>query len=94
MRAKVAKGLLHQKDQHQRNRLVLVLSIALVVLFLADVCFANLSSPLKLIPQTFAAVAMGYVLLYIRSLRQFKFVAEFINWPKVTDAAESGRRED
>ncbi|MBA4149449.1 MAG: hypothetical protein H0X66_15155 [Verrucomicrobia bacterium] len=57
-------------------------------MFLAHSYFSNLSSPLKLIPQTVAAVSMGYVILYIISLRQFKYIAEFIDWDKVSKIAE------
>lgn len=88
MRTKVANALLRQRDQHSRSRLILTYSVVLVLLFAAHSYFSNLSSPLKLIPQTFAAVAMGYVLLSIISLRQFKYVAEFIDWAKVTRTAE------
>jgi hypothetical protein len=63
----------------------------LLFLFLAHAYFSNLSSPLKLIPQTFSAIAMGYVLLCVLSSRQFKYVAEFIDWDKVTEAAEPRR---
>jgi hypothetical protein len=59
-------------------------AVGLVLLFIAHGYFSNLSSALKLIPQTFVAVAMGYVILSIVSLRQFKYVSEFIDWGKVT----------
>lgn len=59
-------------------------AVALVLLFIAHSYFTNLSSPLKLIPQMFAAIAMGYVVLLIVLLRQFKYVSEFIDWGKVT----------
>jgi hypothetical protein len=88
MRTKVAIGLLRQRDEHRRRRLVLTYAVGLVFLFVAHSYFSNLSTPLKLIPQTFTAVAMGYVILLIISLRQFKHVAEFIDWRKVVEIAE------
>ncbi len=87
MRARIATGLLRQRDQGRRRVLIRRYAIGLVLLFLAHSYFSNLSSPLKLIPQTAAAIAMGYVLLLISSLRQFKYVAEFIDWGKVTASA-------
>jgi hypothetical protein len=90
MRTKVAIALLRQRDEHRRKRLVLTYALGLVVLFVGHSYFSNLVSPLKLIPQTFTAIAMGYVLLLIISLRQFKYVAEFIDWSKVTALAEPG----
>ena len=90
MRTKVAKALFRQRDPQRRRRLILKCSVALLLLFLAHSYFSNLSSPLKLIPQTIAAIAMGYLMLYITSLRQFKHVAEFIDWAKVNEMAEPG----
>ena len=87
MTSRIATGLLRQRDQGQRRVLVRRYVIGLVLLFLAHSYFSNLSSPLKLIPQTAAAIAMGYVLLLISSLRQFRYVAEFIDWGKVTTSA-------
>lgn len=88
MRTKIAKALLRQRDQHRRRRLILIYSIGLLLLVLAHRYFSNLSLPLKLFPQTFAAISIGYVILYIISLRQFKYVAEFIDWAKVMEIAE------
>ena len=68
--------------------MILIYAFGLVLLFLAHGFFSNLSSPLKLIPQTAAAIGMGYVLLYVISLRRFKFVAEFIDWTRVSAVAE------
>lgn len=69
-------------------------SVVLLLLFLAHTYFSSLSSPLKLIPQTFFAMTMGFVILYITSLRQFKYVAEFIDWNKVAWAADPKRGFD
>jgi hypothetical protein len=88
MKTKIAKALLRQRDPHQRRRLLVTYSVALLLLLLGHGYFSNLSSPLKLIPQTMTAIAMGYMILYIISLRQFKFVADFIDWTKVTETAE------
>lgn len=87
MTSRIATALLRQRDQGQRRVLTRRYVIGLVLLFLAHSYFSNLSSPLKLIPQTAAAIAMGYVLLLISSLRQFRYVAEFIDWGKVTTCA-------
>ena len=88
MMMKVATALLRQRDERRRRRMILTYSIVLLLIFLAHSYFSNLSSPLRLIPQTFAAVAMGYIILCIISLRQFKYVAEFIDWAKVSRIAE------
>jgi hypothetical protein len=71
--------------------LMLTYSTVLLLLFLAHTYFSNLSSPLKLIPQTGLAMAMGYVLLFIVSLRQFKYLADFIDWNKVAEVADPTR---
>src|SRR5688572_27712456 len=89
MRTKIAISLLRQRDERRRRRSILTYAVSLVLLFFANSYFSNLSSPLKLIPQTFSAIAMGYIILVIISLRQFKYVAEFIDWRKVTEIAES-----
>ena len=65
--------------------------MVLLLLFLAHAYFSNRSSPLKLIPQTFLAMTMGFVLLYITSLMQFRHVAEFIDWHKVAEVADPTR---
>lgn len=88
MKTKVAKALLRQRDPQQRRRLILIYSGTLLVLFLAHGYFSNLASPLKLIPQTMTAIGMGYVILYILSLRRFNHLADFIDWAKVTESAE------
>jgi hypothetical protein len=90
MRTKIAIGLLRQRDEHRRRRMVLTYAVGLVLLFVAHSYFSNLSTPLKLIPQTLTAITMGYVVLLILSLRQFKYVAEFIDWQKVTEFAAPG----
>jgi predicted neutral ceramidase superfamily lipid hydrolase len=88
MKKKVAISLLRHRDERSRRRSILMYAVGLVFLFLAHTYFAKLSTPLKLIPQTITAVSMGYVVLLIMSLRQFKYVAEFIDWRKVTEIAE------
>lgn len=64
--------------------------VALLVLFLCHAYFSNLTSPLKLIPQTMAAISMGYVVLCILSLRRFIYLTDFIDWAMVTKSAEHG----
>jgi hypothetical protein len=91
MRTKVAIGLLRQRDEQRRRRSILRYAVGLVLLFVAHSYFSSLSTPLKLIPQTMTAVSMGYVVLLIISLRQFKYVSEFIDWEKVTEIAEQQR---
>ena len=88
MKAKIAKGLLRQRDPIQRRRMILIGYIVLLLLFLAHGFFSNLSSPLKLIPQTLTAIGMGYVILHTIAIRQFRYVAEFIDWTKVKESAE------
>ena len=83
-RSRIATGLLRHRNHGRRRALIGRYAVGLVLLFIAHSYFSNLSSPLKLIPQTFAAVAMGYAILSIASLRQFKYVSEFIDWDKVT----------
>ncbi|GMU23821.1 MAG: hypothetical protein AMXMBFR13_38990 [Phycisphaerae bacterium] len=61
----------------------------LLLLFIAHTYFSNLDSPLKLIPQTMAAISMGWVLMLVLSLRHFTYLAEFIDWTQVTQATES-----
>ena len=89
MKTKIAKGLLRQREVLQRRRLMLIYALVLFLLFVVHCFFSNLSSPLKLIPQTFTAIAMGYMILSIISLRQFTHVAEFIDWTKVIASAEA-----
>src|SRR5687767_13857950 len=88
---KVASGLLSQRDPQRRRLLILTYSVVLLLLFLAHTYFSRLSSPLKLMPQTGLAMAMGYVLLHIVSLSQFKYLADFINWDKVAEVADPRR---
>jgi hypothetical protein len=83
MRARVATALLRRRDHGRRRVLLLRYAAILLVLFVAHSFFSNLSSPLKLVPQTLAAIAMGYIVLLILSLRHFKHVVEFIDWGKV-----------
>ena len=94
MRKKIAKGLLRQRDPQGRRRLMLIYAVAFLVLFAATGYFSNLTSPLKVIPQTMTAIGMGYVMLFISSLRQFKHVAEFIDWAKVTEVTETPKATD
>lgn len=89
IKTRIAKSLLRQRDARQRKRQILGLAVLLVVLFLTHTYFANLASPLKLIPQTLAAIGMGYVILCILSLRRFTCLIDFIDWPEVTKSAES-----
>ena len=88
LKSKIAKALLSQHDVRKRNRQTLVCVVALLALFAAHSYFTNLTTPLKLIPQTMTAMGMGYVLLCIQSLRRFGYVAEFIDWEKVRESAD------
>lgn len=88
MNQKIAKKLLLQRDPNHCRKEILMYSAVILLLLLAHGIFSNFSSPLKLIPQTFAAIAMGWSLLCIFSLRQFPQIAEFIDWPKVIKATE------
>jgi hypothetical protein len=83
MNTKLARALLRLRDDHHRRRMILTRLVVLALLFVAHSYFTNLSSPLKLIPQTAAAIGMGYFMLSITSLQQFKYVAQFIDWDKV-----------
>ena len=89
MITRIANGLLRHRDAKRRRQLILMHWIALLLFFAAHTYFSNLSSPLKLIPQMFSAMAIGYVILSIFSLRAFKYVAEFIDWDKVAQTAAS-----
>ena len=88
MRTKIARALLRQRDPRQRQRLLLRSYAAFLLFFAAYCYFCNLSSPLKLIPQTFTGLAMGYLMLSITALRQFKYVTEFIDWARVSAVVE------
>ena len=88
IKARIAKALLSQQDSGKRKRQILILAGALLSLFLAHSYFSNMETPLKLIPQTMTAIGMGYVMLYMHSLRRFPYVAEFIDWAKVKESAE------
>lgn len=88
LKSKIAKALLSQEDVRKRNRQILIYAVALLALFAAHSYFTNLTTPLKLIPQTMTAMGMGYVLLYIQSLRRFGYVADFIDWEKVRESAD------
>jgi len=90
---KLAKALLQQKDQRYRRRQVIAYIVGLVLLFVAHVLFARMDTPLKLIPMTFFGISMGIILIYILSLRQFKYMLAFIDWEKVTQAAASGAED-
>lgn len=94
MKTRVATVLLRQRDDKRRRGMILRYSAVLMLLFVAHSYFSNLSSPLRLIPQTAAAVGMGYFLLFILSLRQFKAVSEFIDWAKVMEIAEPNASPD
>jgi hypothetical protein len=87
MNKKLATALLRQRDDRQRRRMLFTYSGLLGLLFLAHSFFTHLSSPLKLIPQTAAAISMGFFLVHIVSLRRFNEVAEFIDWARVAEAA-------
>ncbi len=88
LKSKIAKALLNQQEVRKRNRQILICVVALLALFAAHSYFTNLATPLKLIPQTMTAMGMGYVLLYIQSLRRFGYVAEFMDWEKVRESAD------
>jgi hypothetical protein len=88
LKSKIAKALLGQHDVRKRNRQILIYVVALLALFAAHSYFTNLTTPLKLIPQTMTAMGMGYVLLCIQSLRRFGYVAEFMDWEKVRESAD------
>ena len=90
IRTKVAMALLNQQDSKKRNRLAWIYVAVLLVLFATHTYFSNMTSPLKLIPQTMSAIGTGYVILLVLSLRRFGYVAEFIDWSKVKKSAEQG----
>jgi hypothetical protein len=94
IKANVAKSLLNQRDPGRRKRTALTCLGGLLALFLIHAYFSNLASPLKLIPQTFCAIGMGYALLYLLSLRRFEYVAEFIDWAKVKQSAGEASPSD
>ena len=73
---------------------MLMYAVTFLSLFAGTSYFANLTSPLKVIPQTMTAIGMGYVMLCVSSLRQFKHVAEFIDWAKVTEVTETPNATD
>jgi len=87
MKIKVAKALLRQGDPRQRRRMILTYWGVLLALVLGHSYFSDLTSPLKLIPQMITAILMGYAIICIILLRQFTYVAEFIDWEKVTESA-------
>lgn len=80
--------LVRQRDYRQRKKMVFRYMVVLTLVFLAHTYFSNLSTPLKLIPQTLAAITMGYIVILIISVRQFTHISEFIDWTKVNTAAE------
>jgi|GEM_PF-6443833 len=88
IKAKIAKALLSQNDPGKRRRLILIHVAVLLVLFFTHSYFSNLTSPLKLIPQTISAMGMGFVMVHILSLRRFGSIAVFIDWPKVKNSAQ------
>ncbi len=89
MKKKFAQALLRQREEGQRRRLSASYTGILVILFLGHSLVLNMTSPLKLIPQTASAIGMGYLLLMIISLRQFRWLVDFIDWSKVEACVES-----
>lgn len=88
IKVKVAQSLLNQHNSEKRRRSFFMYGAVFVILFFTHSFFSSMTNPLKLIPQTFSAIGMGYVILLILSLRRFGYVAEFIDWPSVKETAE------
>ena len=89
--SKIAKALLRQRDPGRRLRMMLTYAVMTLLLLGVHAFVSNsMESPVKVIPQTMAAVGMGYLMLYIISLRHFRHVSGFIDWTKVEEAAEAG----
>lgn len=88
---RIAHALLRQRDVRGRRILLIKYAVLLALTFLAHTYFVNLATPLRLIPQTMSAIAMGYLLTALAAVRNFRIVAEFIDWEKVTAMEEPQR---
>jgi FtsH-binding integral membrane protein len=84
----VAKGLLRQRDEKHRSKILFGCIAGFIVCFFLHSIVSNSASPLKLIPQTGLAFFMGYLATLGISLYKFRIVAEFIDWEKVEAAAK------
>jgi uncharacterized membrane protein len=88
-RCKIAKALLKQRDKKKRRKTAIIYFSALILCFLMHNYFSDLTTPLKVLPETFLAMIMGYIITVIISLWNFRVVSEFINWEKVTSASQT-----
>ena len=92
-----AKRLLRLADYRGRRHLILRNVLLLALCFIGHTLSHRWNSPLSLIPETFLAAFMGYLLLLIMSTRRFQLVGKYINWDAVQEDAEqsvqSGREE-
>ena len=75
----IAKKILAMLDDGKRRKAVIVLTVLLLVT-LAGHCVANnWESPLALIPRTFTAVLLGYLLLYTQSIWRYPRIKKYFD---------------
>ncbi|NRA37114.1 MAG: hypothetical protein HRU15_03155 [Planctomycetes bacterium] len=92
-RKKYAEALLKTRDKKSRRMRIFVYYLILAIIFGLNTYVSNLATPLKLLPQTFLTVIMGFLICSIIATRYFKHCVDFIRWEDVEKCAEQGESD-
>jgi hypothetical protein len=77
--SKIATQILNMLDEHKRKATLLKVTLLLVLSFVVFLWANRWDSPLAVIPRTFFAVLLGYLLLYRQSIRLYSHIAHYFD---------------
>ncbi len=77
--SKIAAQILNMLDEHKRKATLLKVILLLVFSFVVFMWANRWDSPLAVIPRTFFGVLLGYLLLYLQSIRLYPHIAHYFN---------------
>ncbi len=71
--------ILNMLDEHKRKSTLIKVTILFVFSFVVFMWANRRDSPLAVIPRTFFGVTLGYLLLYLQSIRLYPHIAHYFN---------------
>lgn len=77
--SKIATQILNMLDEHKRKATLFKATLLFVFTFAAFMWANRWESPLAVIPRTFLGVMLGYILLYLQSIRLYPHIAHYFN---------------
>ena len=77
-------------DDKKRKTTILKVTLLLVATFMVYIWANQWQSPLALIPRTFFGILLGYLLLYLQSIRLYPQIRHYFDTDALRQDAEGG----